>query len=195
MEIQSITPINYGAKLLKKPKISKIYKNGNVDTEKVSFMEYSPSKKEANILDEAVRYWYEDKFGGDIAFDALLIADGEHNPKKNKVYILSTQTSHFDSLNPDKILGMAHVQTKGKKTVFINHLQTNPNLLPTPFGKKKDFEYKNIGKAIVKAIQQINSNRSVILESIYSAIGFYEKLDFEMIDPKYYRMKWKKKHV
>lgn len=195
MKIQSAVPLSFSAKLINTPNVQIFDKNGSSKSQKVSFMEYVPSRAEANALDDAVRLWYEDKFGGDIAYDAMLIADGREDSQKHKVYILSSQTDNFEKVEPDKILGLAHVEKLGKNTVRINHLQTNSNLIQTPYGFNKDIKYKGIGRAIVKTIQQLNSNCSIILESIYSAVNFYEKLGFEMISPKYFIMKWKKSRV
>ena len=139
-------------------------------------------------LDRAVEEWGEgDIYGKDIVDSAKRLGAGKNsNTKKSTIYALTLQQNNFENLDGAKILGLSELITYGKKRAEINFLQVKPACA----GKNEQKQYLNVGRSIINLFQRMHANKELLVKADYRAANFYEKMNFEIINPSKLLYKW-----
>lgn len=181
-------PINFGAKFIRPVKIKVHDQTSNkYKTVKAAFLEFDPkNRNDAESLSNALGKWDGQDFARQIVENAKLLSRGKMNKGNNKIYMLAKQQESYHEVEPDNILGMAHMKLKRRKSDELLLFQTRPD---TKHGTKNR-KYKNIGSEIINSLKQIYS-KSIELISSYKSANFYEKHDFVLIEPMALRYRWK----
>ena len=185
----NINNTNFKAKFVGKTEIKKLNTLKN-EYEKygVSFLEFDASnKKDLSAMKNISRYWCDSQYAWDIYQSAEAIFYEAINPKTNKVYLLTKQKDNFKKLKYDEVLGLADVETKqyenGGDYLNIHRLQTNPDFLD----KEQPF-FKYIGTGILNILKSFN--KVIELNSVHSAMGFYENNGFVDLGTQLLRFRW-----
>jgi hypothetical protein len=148
-------------------------KNG-YESYTASFVEIVPNnEKDVSALENAIKYWENDKFGVNALYAVRAARDGSQYYGYHKVYALTAQKDNFEKLNPDEILGVVHVGPVGDKKLFVEHLQTNPNYL-----YKTKPEYVGIGSAMINSLKKYCNMMSLFSLKDKSVKDFYLKNGF-----------------
>ncbi len=139
-----------------------------------SFVEIEPQNKDdVSALENAIKYWVNDKFGINALYAVRAARDGSQYYCYHKVYALTAQRDNFEKLNPDEILGVVHVGLVGDNKLFVEHLQTNPNYL-----YKTKPEYVGIGTAMINSLKGLCNMMTLFSSKEKSVKDFYIKNGF-----------------
>lgn len=137
--------------------------------ERVSFVELDlASSNDLKILKKLKRSWAL-SFVSDIYKQVK-------STQADSVYLLTTQSENFNKLKSKNILGIAETAKSDGDEVVLEYLQTHPNYIndnsnPSP-------QYKGIGTALLSSIKGLNL-QAIRLNSVFSAMPFYEKNGFK----------------
>lgn len=189
MMINNTQTPNFRAKFVGSTQVKKLNTLKN-EYEKcaVSFLEFDPTnKKDLKAMEDISRYWCDSQFAWDISQSADAVTYGNLDRNTNKVYILTRQKNDFDNLRYDDVLGLADVETKqnkeGKDYLNLHRLQTNPDFID-----KERPMFKYIGTGILNILKGFN--KIIELNSVSSAIDFYEKNGFVDLGTQFLRFRW-----
>lgn len=189
MMINNTQTPNFRAKFVASTQVKKLNTLKN-EYEKcaVSFLEFDPAnKKDLKAIKDVSRYWCDSRFGWDVFQSADAITYGNLDREANKVYILTKQKNDFDNLRYDDVLGLADVETnqnkEGKDYLNLHRLQTNPDFID-----KERPMFKYIGTSILNILKGFN--KIIELNSVSSAIDFYEKNGFVDLGTQFLRFRW-----
>lgn len=94
---------------------------------------------------------------------------------KNHIFALTSQKNNFDTLSPEKILGLVEFHEKKDNTNKIEFLQVQPDCVSCQFGKAN---FKRIGSAIIKSLKILYPDKPIKLHSVIDAKKFYQKHHF-----------------
>lgn len=156
MKIQNEYTPNFGAKLISKPTAGKIIwpTDNCYCSEGVSFLEIEPQNaNDIEALKSIAKNWYKNLFAINICRAACSIRNESKYYKNNKIYALSSQNDKFEHLEPDKILGVVHVNSYSNGDLFIEHILAKsyaPDIKKIP-------EYKGIGTAMLTALKGLTN--------------------------------------
>lgn len=170
-------PVSFCAKHIKTVKY-KSEKSTSIPKE-VSFVEINPhSEFDKNTIKRLTNEWYDATYIRDIYEDVLEL--GVDKPRINsKVYALTKQNKNLRILDTRQILGIAEISSINKKTHYLEFLQVDPLM-----------KRSNIGTNILNVLKKMHN--SIELNSAASALEFYIKNGFEIIDPIRLQCKWTK---
>lgn len=179
--------IHFGAKFINNVPIKKYEPSCNCYMyEPAAFVEFDPKNaNDLKAIDSAVVDWRGQFFAEDILKKAILMNQSSL-VGDSKIYMLTTQEKNFDKLDGLKILGLAEMEQKPNQPSELVHIQSKPD---TTYGSSNR-KYKLVGESILNSLKKIYS-KSIELTSAYWATNFYEHNGFEMIDPMYFRYRWK----
>lgn len=139
----------------------------------VSFVQLNPqNKNDLQALSKIDADW--DWFSS-YAHDIKLLLTS-NDTKDLNTYALTTQEKNFESLNPQKVLGLACVKKINPEQIVLEYLQVDPQNNYS----KKNSKFKHIGIAIMNSLFKIYSGLEMILVSRLEAEPFYEKLGFKI---------------
>lgn len=174
MKIDNNNQPSFRAKFLNRIKIGKLI-NGKYANESVSFVKINPSNKgDIDALEYCAKYWENDKFAKNIYYAACAIKGKSKFYTDSAIYALTSQSSDFNNLNKDKILGVIHTSHYLNNPMFIEHIQANSNIL-----KMVKPEFKGIGTAILNSLKLISDNVSCFPSREKSVKDFYKKNGFK----------------
>ena len=151
-----------------------------VNVKKKSFLRYKPYEvslvefDRKNEDDAKALHKIVDECGSRAPIFTLFWTHGASN---EHIVGLTTQKNNFEKPDSDKILGVMHYYNF-IECDYIDKLQVKPK-----YQNNKSFKlnknYKNIGKAFIEKLREINGNKRLELTSLPNAIPFYEKLGFQ----------------
>lgn len=101
-------------------------------------------------------------------------------PSAYKYYVLTEQKKDFETLIPEKVLGLVSVEKSfpNPRSNTIRYLQTNPIYKFSVENSK----YKRIGTMLVDSLIKLFPKKNIVLTSDGESLRFYQKLRFENID-------------
>ena len=180
---------NFKAKFIGSTPIQKLNPKGKYEKFEAAFLEFDPAnKKDFNALKDISRYWYNSQYANDICECAKALALKFIDATKNKVYILTKQNKKFEKLNFQDILGLTEIELKKNKNdidiINIHRIQVDEELLNTIRP-----EFDHVGTGILNMIKE-KYNKIIELNSVHSAIGFYENNGFQDLGTKDLRFRW-----
>lgn len=94
-------------------------------------------------------------------------------------YVVTAQKYNFGKLDYKDVLGIIeYTHDKDKKYDYIDHIQVNPKYM----NKSNTRLYKNVGTALLDFIKNLKGFDNIYLDSLKSAVNFYTKNGFEVVD-------------
>ena len=190
MKIHLTNKINFRAEHLTSPFIEKYnVKKKEYTPVQVAFVQIEPGSKEDVVaVSRAVHKWKDDDFGIDILKRLRKIRFGALNEHSHKIYALTSQQNDFHHLEPENILGLAEFIRKPNGKRKLQFLQVKPEFKSSSCC----LGYQHIGQTIIENLQQMKDTYDILTKSFYKSTGFYEKMGFDLIDPKNLLYRWKK---
>lgn len=167
-------PVHFGAKHIQTLKYTDKH---TFSHEKVAFVEINPkSTLDTTTIKTLTNEWNDAPYVKAIHEDVLELR--KEKPKINsKIFALTKQNKNYKNLESRQILGIVEVSNKNKQTAYIEYLQVDPLM------KKA-----RVGTNILNILKQMHN--SIELHSADSALEFYTKNGFEIIDHIRLGCKW-----
>lgn len=103
----------------------------------VSIIELTNSKADKQVVKYIKKNWKKSKFSN-ILYDKF--------DDNNKVYLITRQKSHFNNINPRKVLGFADVGFK-RQNANLRFLQVIPKAINTGLGR-----VKKVGQSLIEGL-------------------------------------------
>ena len=131
----------------------------------VSIIELTNSKRDKNVIKYIKQNWKNAKFSH--------ILDEKLNNKNNKVYLITTQKSHYNNINKNKVLGFDDVELK-KQNANLRFLQVIPKVINTGLGR-----VKKVGQSLIEGIVshfKKNDVQTMDLFAEHRVKPFYKKV-------------------
>ncbi len=104
----------------------------------VTIIELTNSKADKNVIKYIKKNWKKAQFSQ--------ILDEKYKNNNNKIYLITKQKSHFNNINPKKVLGFADVELK-RQNANLRFLQVIPKAINTGLGK-----VKKVGQSLIEGI-------------------------------------------
>ena len=150
-----------------------------VDVKKKSFLRYKPH--EVSLVE------FDRNNGDDVAALQTIVKEcgskapiftlfWTHGASNEHIVGITTQKDNFEKPDPEKILGVMQYYNF-IECDYISTLQVRPKYQNKI--QNMNSSYKNIGKAFIKKLRELNGNRRLELCSLAKAMPFYEKLGFK----------------
>ena len=179
----------FGAKLINTARVVKLTPPTNKYSNRwISFVQIFPEHEpDFEALGDAVKHWENDKFAKNAYYAACEIRNKNSYYATHKIYALTSQAGNYESLDSDKILGIAHVVPFSKDHMFLEHLQVKPSYIYS-----SNPEYKGIGTAIIKSLKNLCNKISLTSSNKESVKNFYKKNGFNEIVPEVNAFTWTK---
>lgn len=166
MRIENNTQSHFGAKYVNKMKVGKLV-NDKYEQVNASFVKIEKNnKKDLKALHDIAKYWEHDKY-------AINIYQKTNAGCSDDVYALTSQTSNFENLNPNEILGVCEIGATEFLGGFLDYLQVKPEFV---YNIKP--EYKGVGTAIINSLKKIYYKISLTSANSKSVKNFYERNEF-----------------
>lgn len=166
-------PVHFGAKYIKTVN----YTDNKNTPAKIAFVEINPkSELDTNTMKTLTNEWYDALYVRNIYEDVLELR--KEKPKINsKIFALTKQNQNYKNLESRQILGIVEMTKKDTQTSYIEYLQVNPLM-----------KNSRIGTHILNILKEMH--KSIELHSAASALEFYTKNGFEIIDHLRLGCKW-----
>ena len=183
MNVYPIKNIAFKSIFISSPNIEKVTKN-RVNNHKVSFVEIDvKNSKDIDALEYIAVNWEQGRsYAANIYNDAYFDYKDSEIKKlpAYKYYALTEQKNDFDTLIPEKVLGLVSVEKNfpNSRSNTIRYLQTNPIYKFSVENSK----YKRIGTMLVDSLIKLFPKKNIVLTSDGESLRFYQKLRFENID-------------
>ena len=115
----------------------------------------------------------------------LQLAPAQSKEEQRKALQLVRMFFHFASIQYDHRIALAHLPTeKGPLLVgtalFRHALETPEDIVLTHLVVSDSFQKKGIGRELVTYVTQETCCKTMVLTSATEAIGFYQKLGFQL---------------
>lgn len=104
----------------------------------ISIIELTGSKKDKNVIKYIKDNWKKSRFSR--------MLDDKFNNVNHKIYLVTSQKSHFNNINPRKVLGFADIELRNKNA-NLRFLQVIPHAINTGLGK-----IKRVGQALIEGL-------------------------------------------
>ena len=179
----------FGAKLINTASVVKLTPPTNKYTKRwIGFVQIFPeNQQDFEALGNIAKHWDKDKFARNAYHAACEIRNQNSYYAAHKIYALTSQAGNYEDLDPDKILGVAHVVPFSKDHMCLKHLQVKPSYIYS-----SNPEYKGIGTAIIKSLKILCNKISLTSSSEKSVKNFYKKNGFKEIMPDVNGFTWTK---
>lgn len=175
--------VNFRANLISPVMVKKTQDYKNYSPQTVSFVEMEPaSKADLKAMNKTMKNWGGNNYAWDIYNFFVESAEMQdrfepEGEDKKRFFAITSQNSDLKNLVYDKILALALVIDQ-ESSIILDFLQVDPDhdyfsLSPS---------YKGIGSAVVNALKNMFLEKDILLKSVPSAIEFYEKLGFNLVD-------------
>ena len=189
MNITNYNNQTFGAKLINTASVGKLTPpTNNYSKRWIGFVQIFPEHEpDLEALGNTVKHWENDKFARNAYYAACKIKNRSSYYAAHKIYALTSQPGNYESLDPDKILGIAHVVPFGKDHLFLEHLQVKPSYIYS-----SNPEYKGIGTAIIESLKNLCNKISLTSSKEKSVKDFYKKNGFKEIMPDVNAFTWTK---
>ena len=180
MKIDTNYSPNFRAKFIKNTTISKQIENTkSYKDEIVSCIQIDPQNKfDIDALENIAKYWADGHFVTNIYHVACAMRDDSKYYKYNQIFAVTKQKDNFENLNSDRILGLVHVSPLNENSLFIEHIEADPEII-----SKTNREYKGIGTAILNYLKTITNKITCFPSSSKTVKKFYFKNDFVEYPP------------
>ena len=184
--VSVVTSINFNAQFINQVTIKRYNPDkNNYNSIPVSFVQIeAENNNDIQAVKKTTKDWQNGMFSDKICIAAERIAEEKTNNSPVRIYALTSQMKDFDNLRPDNILGLVETENN-KNALEINHLQVNPEFLPSIEPPK----YRHVGSGILDSLKNLY-NKVIELTSVYTATNFYEKNGFEIFDIHKFRYRW-----
>lgn len=150
---------------------------------KASIVEFEPEfnkdlselKKIALSWRSTVEHW---SYAGDIYNDACEEHENVfHQKSPLKRFVgLTLQNKNFEHVSHVNVLGLAEISKCGSMGDYkLEYLQTDPENMFSLDERK----FRYVGRALINAIKTIAKGKKIIVDSVPSAIDFYESMGFK----------------
>lgn len=174
--------VNFKGKYLNSTYVRKL----NPSTKKyvpeiVHFVEInSQNKKDIKTLKKLAKSWDNKSFADTIYVNA--------KTKPNlRTYALTSQTSDYETLSPENILGLCQLSKENYDVFCIEHLQTKPEYQQ----ENKSREYKRIGRRIVHSLKKVFYDKTLRVNYLFDKISFYMDNGFDFESDLFGDLTWK----
>lgn len=165
----------FGAKFINSVTIGKLQQGAARYCDySASFVEIEPNNiGDINALEYVSKNWSYAKFADNIYHAACALKNGSKFYKDNKVFALTAQQDKFEKLRENDLLGLVHVGPLEDNSLFIEHLQVNPDII---YVNKPD--YRGVGTGVLNSLKKLTDKISLFPSSEKSVRDFYEKNGF-----------------
>ena len=167
--------INFGAKPINRINIKIFDKRVNDFVHcQATFVKLDPkNSSDISAVGEAAKTWKNSKYASKIATAARWM-----NTNPIEVYALTIQKDKFDTLIPEKILGLAEMRKDNKipDEDFLYHLQVKPDAINVDSNGKNNYKY--VGSSILKSLKKIYSDIFLYAEDNQKIQKFYRDNGF-----------------
>ena len=186
MRIENNYSPNFGAKYINNT--AQIF-NKHANKERfVTSIEIDPQNiGDIKALKKISEFWEYGKFATNIYYAACAMRNDSIHYTHNKIFALTKQSSDLENLDPDKILGLVHVSPFADKSLFIEHIEVNPEIIYS-----RDRKYKGIGTALINYLKTITDKISCFPSNTLAVKNFYFKNGFTEIIEKSNLFVWHK---
>ena len=195
--MNNITPHNniaFKAKYVNSSQILKFNKEaGEYVKRNAMILEFDPNnKKDLDALVKVAEKWGGAKFGDDIAYTANNLYFNKSNPSKERIFMLTTQNTNYNTPDVKQILGIAQTSCDDGYSICVDYLQTKPNLINRSSKNGKNKEYKHVGEGLLNSIKKTFSQKPIYLYPLPDVTAFYERNGFKEISKNPVKYKWTK---
>ena len=172
--------VNFKGVYLDKRPVTKIYPDKTTGLYVVPLVEMQPvSINDMKTLKDVAELWRgdtTDTFVTDIAddFDNVF----RHGCRDRRFIAITNQRRNFNKLHSENAMGVIEFTRHTAKKYWIDYVQVSP-----------EFEYfyenrtvKDVGKALINYLKEILPQKELWLNSVLTAIPFYEKMGFERVN-------------
>lgn len=182
--ITNNSQISFQAKFINTAQVLKRTDKKDFIPLKAAFAEIEPSNKNDIIaLAKLDKYW-ADSFACNIFSRAKKLKSGAGN---SKIYALTRQINCFETLDENKILGLAEITPLTQKDIFINYLQVNPENV---YAIQPQF--KKVGTRILDSLKEM-ADKIILKPNSKGTDIFYQKNDFTPVSENSDVLQWVKR--
>ena len=178
--------VSFKAVLRNHYNINKINEDGSLTPRKKALVEFQPvSDYDEACLNKLGDLWFDPKefFVASIANDFRnFFAYGDLN---TRFFGLVELENNYDKINPENVYAIMETAKDKNGTNIVEYIQVAPDHINTnPYRV-----FKDCGMAMIKSLQEfICPKEKIYLDSVESAVPFYEKLGFVRMFPQKRRM-------
>ena len=176
-----INSINFGAKLVSCGDtiqqfdwLKRSYTPAKVNIVELDATDFYDMK----VVREVAKNWKDAKYIDSISGIVNSIFARFIDKTEHSIYAVTTQKKNHSRLKTKKILGLAEINTSKEDNIKLDFLQVKPEYMQT----EKDRKYRGIGQCLLNFLKKFHK-KSIFLHSDYSVTPFYEKNDFEVLEP------------
>ena len=173
--------------------INEINNNGSITPKKKAFVEFQPvSDYDKDCLDKLGELWFDPKefFASSIAMDFSNFFVNED--LSARFFGLVNLKNNYEKIKPEDVYAIMETAKDKDNINVVEYIQGAPeNLFTNPYRT-----IKGCGMAMIKSLQEfIYPHEKIYLDSLESAVPFYEKLGFVKMSPKKRRMLYDPKQI
>ena len=184
--------ISFGARFLQKlPVLKYSYEKKLYQPSTADIVDLNPFDiNDVKSVEEIAKEFGSDTFVNNIAFNikhAYVYKDSRSDLSDDmRILALTRQTSNFNDLKADEVLGVVEISELNNKKIEIEYLNTNPQYIYS-YGPPY---IKRIGTAIINYLK--DKYDCITLNSASSATVFYLKNGFKRMRENTNRFLWQK---
>jgi len=173
--------------------INRINEDGTLTPQKKAFVEFQPvSDYDEACLDKLGDLWFDPKefFSASIASDFRnIFIDGDTS---TRFFGLVDLKNNYEKINPEDVYAIMETAKDKNGINVIEYLQGAPDHMFANSYRT----IKGCGAAMIKSLQKfIFPQQKIYLDSVESALPFYEKMGFVRINPNKRRMLYDPKNI
>jgi len=177
-----MSQISFKANFVKPVIVKKKDDNHNYANTKVSLVEIDVDNKgDMYALKELPQNWGPDNFSSDIYNNAKKRHMTGDVDSDVHTYAVTSQNHNFQTLNSDKILGVAELIDVDSKNNKLNLLQVNPDYSKSYVYSKDNRKYKNVGSSMLNSLINLAPDKNLNVRTTQWVEDFYKKHDFEKV--------------
>ena len=173
--------------------INRINEDGTLTPRKKAFVEFQPvSDYDEACLNKLGDLWFDPKefFASSIANDFRnIFAYGDTSAR---FFGLVDLKNNYEKINPEDVYAIMETAKDKNGINVIEYIQGAPNhMFENPYRT-----IKGCGAAMIKSLQEfIFPQQKIYLDSVESAVPFYERMGFLRINPNKRRMLYDPKNI
>jgi len=174
-----MTPISFKSNFISPVNIQKKSKDDNYVGSSASLVEIDVTNDDdVFAVDDLPKLWGNKNFVSEISKNIKQIYTYADYDTPIKAYAVTLQSSHFEKLKPNKILGIVQLDTRAEDINELDYLQVNPKYAKTYCKSSDTRSYKGIGSSLLDSIKNIYPSKKIHLTSAPSAVEFYKNNAF-----------------
>ena len=185
--------VSFKAKLIDHAYINRLNNDGTLTPKKKAFIEFQPVSDYDDIcLDKLSSLWFDPQefFAQSISTDfSNFFINGDTS---TRFFGLVELKNNYEKIHPEDVYAIMETAKDKNGTNIVEYIQVAPDHMSTnPYRV-----FKDCGMAMIKSLQEfICPKEKIYLDSVESAVPFYEKLGFVRMFPQKRRMLYDPKQI